>query len=148
MWLKNTDVACLHCGTTFRFRPCTIGVSIYHNVIRTRGTFCSFFCAKAYVVSEGLLTDSVLMFATTKIFKDFISNPDKHDDPRHIQYISGFEHFAQIPKAPDRHEYRRYGGIYEDDDVWKFIQEKQKVVKATHVKESIFLKRLGVSNYT
>ena len=56
LWATRTNIHCFHCSTTFSSRPCALATasSIDSGNLNfiTYGCFCSFACAKAFLISK------------------------------------------------------------------------------------------------
>jgi len=144
MWLTTTDIPCLHCGAQIRCRPCTIGISqTLRGIIRTRGLFCNWFCARTYLNETGLCRDDNVMRCTNKIFKDFMSKPDDDDDIEIIDLLTKYDDIYQVPQIAERHDLARWGGVIADCDKLKAIKDKPSVMLSSERIGNTFFKKIN-----
>ena len=115
-WTSTIGCDCLHCGGPIKYRPTTIGIteSPDGQGIITRGYFCCWLCPRAYADSFNILSDEEERL-TTQIMLDFRNSTDESDDLESYRFLQSFQRFSQIPSAPSRDNFIKYGGPLQYD---------------------------------
>lgn len=90
--LGKTDIACWHCTRNFENRPIGIPYRYTNETFYTKGVFCSFKCAKAFLTRD-------------------YTEEDKHDCEYllHMMYRES-GNVGELSEAPSRYILRKFGG--------------------------------------
>lgn len=95
-WIKKTNLKCWHCDFTFKNSPIFIPTFISLNQWGTKGNFCSFSCAMAYINTY---------HKENSIYKKNL---------RELYYKINRVRVYNISEAPPRHLMEKYGGYMKD----------------------------------
>lgn len=128
-WKNYTDLHCLHCGCKMECRPFPIGISNSGDLIITEGyEFCSPMCAKGYMIDTGLYKNYNIVGLTDTLYKYFRELVDNYDNPICKRIYDEVESFTYVPRAPQRKQFKIYGGHYDKDNIMEYynkIQQKE-----------------------
>lgn len=147
-WKNSTEQYCLHCGDKIEYRPFPMGVgkdtSSSNNVIMTDNyEFCCPMCAKGYMYEKNLYKNSSLVGSTDTIYRDFRDILDEYDDPIYKKILQNYESFIDIPAAPSRKQFKKYGGQYDRNNIVEYYNKV--IQKESNTNMAILIKnRLGL----
>ena len=115
-WLPTTGYDCLHCGGPIKYSPVTLGMNRgIDDSIDTYGLFCCWPCARACANEKDILSDEAENL-TTRIMLDFKIDLGSYDDPEGYKFLQRYERFSQVPCAPQRYKFVKYGGHIKYDE--------------------------------
>lgn len=114
-WPASVDACCGHCGSSIKYRPATLGVgeACSGHGIKAYGYFCSWPCARA-VANAADIANSAIEALTTSIMLEFRASCDAGDDPDGHLFLRRYSRFSDVPAAPVRMSFSRYGGTLTD----------------------------------
>jgi hypothetical protein len=132
-WPASTTMCCGHCGGPIKYRPYTLGVGEAYSGhgIKTYGYFCAWPCARA-VGYDPSVANSTVEVLTTSIMMDFKMSNDLGDDPDGFVFLQRYSRFSEIPSAPSRMSFIRYGGNIADDEYRAMWAGKTKEKEQTY----------------
>lgn len=142
---RNTSIPCGYCGGPILYRPTTIGLreSVGGHGIDNLAYFCSEPCKRAYVNGDVQLLNDETESQTTRIMRQFRDHYSDGDDPDSHRFLQKYDRFSQIPPAPPRHAWIRYGGKMSDEEYRKTWVQQSYITNSSTPTSHIQLPGLG-----
>jgi hypothetical protein len=99
--------------------------------IKVFGYFCAWPCVRA-VGNDPNIANSTIESLTTSIMMDFKLSNDPGDDPDGFAFLHDYSRFSDIPSAPSRMAFVRYGGTLTDNAYREMWTGKMKEKEQTY----------------